>query len=410
MSTLASIVEEEARVNPTEVLRRGLGPEVFADEEPLPAPFKAFGIFCVLCAAVYAFGLAYDASYTISRFRSGELLAGGVSTVVVTFAHLAVLLALLVAAAVLGFRLMSDDRRHAALATNIISVLLALNAVCSIMLFGVDLRLLGVLLALAGALAFQSYVDPTLAQERRLQRKLRSMEDRTAQEEGVLGRDESGRSYLKLNFFNLFWIFVVCSLLGLLLETAFHYLIYHQYQDRTGLLFGPFSPIYGVGALLMTVSLNRLYRANPVLIFFASALIGGAFEYFTSWFMQIAFGVVAWDYTGMWLSIGGRTCGLYMAIWGLLGVLWIKLGLPFMLKVVNRIPWNWRYSLTAVCALLMAVNIVMTLESLDCWYERESGKPETSVIQRFYGDHFDNEYMAEHFQTMSMHPGRSTRS
>ena len=36
-------------------------------------------------------------------------------------------------------------------------------------------------------------------------------------------------------------------------------------------------------------------------------MIGGAFEYFTSWFMEVAFGIRAWDYTGQWLSIDGRT-------------------------------------------------------------------------------------------------------
>lgn len=40
-----------------------------------------------------------------------------------------------------------------------------------------------------------------------------------------------------------------------------------------------------------------------------------------------------------------------MACWGVLGVVWIKLLLPFMLRVVNMIPWNWRYVLTSVCAV-----------------------------------------------------------
>ena len=123
----------------------------------------------------------------------------------------------------------------------------------------------------------------------------------------------------------------------------------------------------------MTVALNRFHDKNVVLIFLVSAVIGGAFEYLTSWFMQFAFGIVAWDYTGTFLSIDGRTNGMFMAMWGVLGVVWIKLLLPWMLKLVNIIPWNWRYTVTSVCAALMIADGGLTLVSLDCWYQRMAG-------------------------------------
>lgn len=376
----------------------------------LPWPFRAFGVLCVAGALVYSYGFARYAAETVSAFRAGSLNADGVSDIVVAFLHLVVIAALLVSFAVLGIRLITEKRRHAALAANVLSLLLLLDVLCLIMLEGVraHLAVVGTLWVLS--IAFGVYADPALVQERKLKRKLRSMEDRDEQEAGTLGRDRTGRGYISLNFFNLFWIFVVCSVLGLVLETTAHYLWYHAYQDRAGLLFGPFSPIYGVGALLMTLALNRFYKSNPLVIFLVSALIGGAFEYFTSWFMQIAFGAVAWNYSGMWLSIGGRTCGLFMCFWGLLGLAWIKLLLPLTLRLVNLIPWNWRYWLTVVCALLMAVDVVMSLQALDCWYERLSGKSVVSPIQQFYADHFDNAYMENRFQTMTIHPETSGRT
>ena len=185
------------------------------------------------------------------------------------------------------------------------------------------------------------------------------------------------------------------------------------YQDRAGMLYGPFSPIYGVGAVLMTVALNRFHDKNPIIIFLVSAVIGGAFEFFVSWFMQTAFGITAWDYTGTFLSIGGRTNGMFMCMWGFLGLVWIKLALPTMLKIVNKIPWNWRYTVTVVCAAFMIFNAVMTLAALDCWYQRESGTMDyknPSAIVEFCNEHYDNDFMTNRFQSMTMNPDAASRA
>ena len=209
----------------------------------------------------------------------------------------------------------------------------------------------------------------------------------------------------------MFWIFVVCSVLGLVIEVVYHFVIVvpGEYQDRAGMLFGPFSPIYGVGAVLMTMALNRFHDKPVPVIFLVSALIGGAFEFFVSWFMETAFGAVAWDYTGTFLSIDGRTNGMFMAMWGMLGVLWIKALLPKMLDVVNLIPWKLRYTVTAVATALMLVNAIMTLQSLDCWYGRLSGHVPETPIEQFYATYFDNDFMANRFESMTINPDSATR-
>ena len=96
----------------------------------------------------------------------------------------------------------------------------------------------------------------------------------------------------------MFWLFAIGCVFGLVIETIYHFVLFGEYQDRAGFLWGPFSPIYGFGVVIATVLLNHLWQSNWLLIFCSSAVIGGAFEYFTSWFMQAAFGIRAWDYTG----------------------------------------------------------------------------------------------------------------
>ncbi|PNV64808.1 hypothetical protein C2L80_09970 [Rubneribacter badeniensis] len=379
----------------------------------IPLPLKVFGMLCVVSGAAIASVLALVIVGMALIVREGGL-AGELSTAtLVIFAAQTALMTVLAALfAVLDVRLLRDKRRGAAQLTEVMIVILILVALCDMMLGGLTLDLVPYGVVLVVLIALQSYVDPSLAEERELQRKLRDMETREQAEDGTLGRDETGKGFIALNFFNLFWIFVVCCVLGLAIETAYHFAVVDpgHYQDRAGLLFGPFSPIYGFGAVLMTVALNRFHDKNVVLIFLVSAVIGGAFEYLTSWFMQFAFGIVAWDYSGTFLSIDGRTNGMFMAMWGVLGVVWIKLLLPWMLKIVNLIPWNWRYAVTTVCAALMIADGGLTLLALDCWYQREAGRAPDNAIEEFCADHFDNAYMTQRFQSMSIDPGNATRA
>lgn len=344
---------------------------------------------------------------------SGSVIALAIVSLVVSAANDCVLI-------FFGQSLMRSKRRHAArwsyalIAFNIFELILLLA------LEGVEALSIVPAIKIVILIVISVTVDPSLREERELQRKLRYLEDKSDAEEGMLGRDKTGKGYIQLNFFNLFWVFVVCCVLGLIIEEVHHaiFVVPGEYQDRAGLLFGPFSPIYGVGAVLMTIALNRLYNNNPIWIFLGSAVIGATFEFAVSWFMQSAFGITAWDYSDYTIFgqpdpiaalAQGRTSTIFAIAWGTLGLIWVKFLLPNLLNFINLIPWKWRYSLTTVCAALMLVNAVMTLQALDCWFERNSGQPIETPVQEFYADYFGNEFMENRFQSMSINPDDSSR-
>ncbi len=313
---------------------------------------------------------------------------------------------------VLGVMLFRFRRRAARHTAETLMVLVLVELLCDLMLYGLTVDAAAFVLAEIVLIATLTYIDPTLSQERHLQRTLRDMEVREEAEEGTLGLDKTGKGFIELDFFNLFWIFVICAFVGDMVESVYHVLVVDpgHWQDRAGVLYGPFSPIYGFGAVLMTIALNRFHNAHIIVTFLVSAVIGGAFEYFTSWFMQFAFGAVAWDYSGTFGNIGGRTNVFFMSMWGLLGVAWIKLLLPFMLRLVNLIPWKWRYTVTTVAAALMIVDGAMTLLALDFWYERLAGHRPDNALAEFFARHYDNAWMADRFQSMSIIPDSSTRT
>lgn len=406
--------------------RNQLDPSVPSTTEAkkIPLIIKVYAVLCTLSGVGTLPSVAVFMWQVITALINGNVAAklGDNTLVAVGLIVAGIMLsaASTIILIVFGLDLIKNQRRNAARLSYVLIAFTVVELLVDVMLQGIGPFLLRPAVQLVILIALSATVDPTLRQERELQRRLQEMLDRDAAAEGMLGRDETGEGYIKLNYFNLFWVFFVCSVLGLILEEVWHMVVVDPgvYQDRAGMLFGPFSPIYGFGAVLMTMALNRFYKKNPLIIFLVSALIGGAFEVFVGWFMQTSFGVVSWSYSHIRLFgmpdpiavlTGGRTCTPFACMWGLGGLIWIKVLLPRLLKLINMIPWKRRYSATVILTAVMLIDGVMTLQSLDYWYQRVNGTIRNIPVAQFYDKHFDNEYMENRFQSMTMSPKDATR-
>lgn len=406
--------------------RNQLDPSIPSTTEAkkIPLIIKVYAVLCTLSGVGTLPSVAVFMWQVITTLINGNVAAKlGDNTLVAVGLIVAGIMLSAASAIILivfGLDLIKDQRRNAARLSYVLIAFTVVELLVDVMLQGIGPFLLRPAVQLVILIALSATVDPTLRQERELQRRLQEMLDRDAAAEGMLGRDETGEGYIKLNYFNLFWVFFVCSVLGLILEEVWHMVVVDPgvYQDRAGMLFGPFSPIYGFGAVLMTMALNRFYKKNPLIIFLVSALIGGAFEVFVGWFMQTSFGVVSWSYSHIRLFgmpdpiavlTGGRTCTPFACMWGLGGLIWIKVLLPRLLKLINMIPWKRRYSATVILTAVMLIDGVMTLQSLDYWYQRVNGTVRNIPVAQFYDKHFDNEYMENRFQSMTMSPKDATR-
>ena len=51
----------------------------------------------------------------------------------------------------------------------------------------------------------------------------------------------------------------------------------------------------------------------------------------------------------------------------------------------------------------------MTLMVLDAWYSRMAGIEPDSPVMSFFNTYFNDDFMAERFQTMSLDPGKAGR-
>lgn len=211
--------------------------------------------------------------------------------------------------------------------------------------------------------------------------------------------------YLKIDYFTLFWLFVAGSMFGLAVETIFHAIVYGGYESRAGLVWGPFSPIYGMGAVLLTVSLNRFHHSHNLIIFIVSMVLGSAIEYTASWLMEMLWGAIAWDYAGTFGSIGGRTNFAFGVMWGLLGLLWVRIAMPLVKRAFSHVNarTTTAKALTAAASVLMALNIAITVLALDRESQRAQGVPAVTWEQRALDEWFPQPYMQEHFHNMSVY-------
>ena len=133
------------------------------------------------------------------------------------------------------------------------------------------------------------------------------------------------------------------------METVFHAIVYGGYESRAGLVWGPFSPIYGVGAVVLTVSLNRFYHSH--------------------------------------------------------NLVWVRTILPFIKRVFSHVDARSMLArlVTAALSLFMALNIAVTLLALDREGQRAAGVPATTWEQRFFDEHFPDSYLQSRMQNMSVY-------
>ena len=69
--------------------------------------------------------------------------------------------------------------------------------------------------------------------------------------------------------------------------------------------------------------------------------------------------------------------------------------------------------ITTVCSVLLIVDAGLTLASLDCWFMRESGTMDyenASAIVQFCNENYDNDFMTNRFQSMTMNPEDASRA
>ena len=196
-----------------------------------------------------------------------------------------------------------------------------------------------------------------------------------------------------LNYCKLFLLFFIGSIIGCIMETCFAIVYEGHFEMRVGLVYGPFIPVYGFGAVLLTLALSHFYKSSFIGLFAISGAVGATFEYFCSWIQEMVFGTISWDYSDMPFNIDGRTSLAYACVWGALGVLWVRELYPVLSRGIEKIPPKIGYIITMVLTVFMAFNAFMSASALIRANERSEHIEAQNAFAVYLDNNFSDEYL-----------------
>ena len=171
-------------------------------------------------------------------------------------------------------------------------------------------------------------------------------------------------------------------------------------MSRSSVLYGPFSIVWGIGAVVLTVVLSRFAHKQDRYIFLIGALLGGVYEYACSVFTEVVFGTVFWDYSHMMFNIGGRTNLLYMIFWGILSVVWIKIVYPRLSNLIEKIPPLSGKIFTWVLVLFMICNALISAMAMARYTQRKDGIAASNIVEEFLDVTYQDELIEKVWPNM----------
>ena len=147
----------------------------------------------------------------------------------------------------------------------------------------------------------------------------------------------------------LFLMFLTGCLAGWGYQEIFYWITEGLLRNR-GILYGPWLPIYGIGAL--GIYAMKPVKKHPVLLFFLCALVTGIVEYIIG---IRFFGMRLWDYRGLLWNIDGIIClrsVVSFAHMGLVFHYWLE---PAGSRIVQKLPSG---TVRTVCLVLLLTFLV----------------------------------------------------
>lgn len=163
---------------------------------------------------------------------------------------------------------------------------------------------------------------------------------------------------MKEQLFNILTYFVIYSFLGWVMESIVRS-IAEKKLINTGFLVGPMCPIYGIGAMIMLLFLDR-FENNIPLLFIVSIVVLTIWEYLVGVLLETIFKTKYWDYSDQKFNFQGRVCLTNSICWGILGVLFVKGIHPAIIKLLEKVNIHILHYAIFIIAIVAIVDMIVS--------------------------------------------------
>jgi hypothetical protein len=181
---------------------------------------------------------------------------------------------------------------------------------------------------------------------------------------------EAKAHYTILNLIILFFVF---SFIGWIWECSLEFIKHGWFVNR-GTMYGPWIPIYGVGAMAILIIINRLNK-RPFISFVSIMVFCGIIEYVGATILWYTKHLKYWDYSGFFLNIQGRVCLEGLLAFGILGMVGMYLIGPLADSLLERIPKQTRVGVAGVLIAAFSTDFIY------CHFHPHTGPGITSDLK-----------------------------
>ncbi len=160
-------------------------------------------------------------------------------------------------------------------------------------------------------------------------------------------------------FLNSFFIY---SILGYIFETIGGIITKTNY--KSGILHGPWTPIYGIGVVVILLLSNYFFKnlhmprwKETIIVIIILAVFLTCLETIGGVLIEKTSGIVFWDYSDKKFHIGKYICLEMMLVWAIGSVIFIYFINPILDSIIKKVP----LFLTIAMSIVFIIDIIYTI-------------------------------------------------